>query len=63
MQAELSDIQESELISLREVKAKQLDKAVLGNSKAVLHLEATSSLLALLGELIIHLLHCELEET
>ena len=63
MQAELSDIQESELISLREVKAEQLDKAVLGNSEAVLHLEATTALLALLGELIIHLLHCELEET
>ena len=63
MQAELSDIQESELIGLREVKAKQLDKAVLGNSETVLHLEATTALLALLGELIIHLLHCELEET
>jgi hypothetical protein len=59
----LSDIQESELIGLREVKAEQLDKAVLGNSEAVLHLEATTSLLALLGELIIHLLYCELEET
>jgi hypothetical protein len=63
VQAELSDIQESELIGLREVKAKQLDKAVLGNSETVLHLEATTALLALLGELIIHLLHCELEET
>jgi hypothetical protein len=63
VQAELSDIQESELIGLREVKAEQLDKAVLGNSEAVLHLETTTSLLALLGELIIHLLHCELEET
>ena len=63
MQAELSDIQESELVGLREVKAEQLDKAVLGNSEAVLHLEATTSLLALLGELVIHLLHCELEET
>jgi len=63
VQAELSDIQESELVGLREVKAEQLDKAVLGNSEAVLHLEATTSLLALLGELVIHLLHCELEET
>ena len=63
MQAELSDIQESELIRLREVKTEELDKAVLGNSKAVLHLEATTSLLALLSELIIHLLHCELKET
>jgi hypothetical protein len=63
VQAELSDIQESELISLREVKAEQLDKAVLGNSEAVLHLEPTTSLLALLGELIIHLLNCELEKT
>lgn len=51
------------MIGLREVKAEQLDKAVLGNSEAVLHLEATTSLLALLGELIIHLLHCELKET
>jgi len=63
VQAELSDIQESELIGLREVKAEQLDKAVLGNSETVLHLEATTSLLALLGELIIHLLNCEFEET
>ncbi len=63
MQAQLSDVQESELIGLRQVKSEQLDKAVLGNSKAVLHLEATTSLLALLSELIVHLLHCEFEET
>jgi hypothetical protein len=63
VQAQLSDIQESELISLREVETEQLDKAVLGYSQAILHLEATTALLALLGKLIIHLLHCELEET
>ena len=63
MQAQLSDIQESELIGLREVKSEQLDKAILGYSQAILHLEATTALLALLGELIIHLLHSELEET
>ena len=63
MQAQLSDVQESELIGLRQVKTEQLDKAVLGNSKAVLHLEATTSLLALFSELIIHLLHSEFEET
>jgi hypothetical protein len=63
VQAQLSDIQESKLIGLRKVESEQLDKAVLRNSEAVLHLEATTALLALLGELIIHLLHSELEET
>jgi hypothetical protein len=63
VQAQLSDIQESELIGLREVETEQLDKAVLGYSQAILHLEPATTLLALLGELIIHLLHSELEET
>ena len=62
MQAELPDVEEPELVAGDEVEAEYLREAVLRDAHPVLHLEAPAARLALLREVVVHPLHCELKQ-
>ena len=62
VETELSNVQETQLISLREVKSKNSNEAVLSYPDFVLYLEAASTALALFCELHVHLFDNELKK-
>ena len=62
MQAQLSDVEETELVGRREVQAQKLYKAVLSYSQSDLDRVATSSRLGFLSELHIHFLDAFIEK-
>ena len=62
MEAELSDVEESQLVALREVDCEQLREAVLGHSQRFLHSMTSTASLRLLSKLHVHFLDAVLEK-
>lgn len=63
VQAQLSNIQEAQLVACNQVQSQNLSKAILRNANSVLYLEATTSDLALLGEIVVHAFDCKFKES
>ena len=62
MEAKLSNIQESQLVALRQINGEQLREAILGHSQRLLHLMASTARFRLFCEFHVHLLDAILEK-
>lgn len=61
VEAQLTNVLETQLVANRSVKIEQIDDAVLANAKTVLHLVATSADLRLPSKFVVDFLHNSLE--
>ena len=62
MEAQLSDIQEADLVANSTVNSKEFNETILTDSETILDREATSSKLTLFCKLVIHPLERVLEK-